>query len=60
MEDKVATSFSINKELHRNLKIAAVVKGVTISDLMENALMEYIDTLEMHKWIHVDSDHPRG
>ncbi len=60
MEEKRYTSFAISEELHRNVKVASAVKGITISELMETALMDYLDTLEMHTWVHVTPEHPRG
>ena len=60
MEDKIATSFTVNRELHKKFKIAAIVKGMRISDLMEEALNNYIETLEMDKWVHVTTEHPKG
>jgi hypothetical protein len=41
-DDKVSTSFKVPKSLHTELKIAAAKEGREMSEILEDALKDYL------------------
>lgn len=52
----VSTSYRINRETHRRLKLAAVQRETSLSDLLDRAINEYLDKLENESRVINDED----